>query len=295
MEVSDMRPSYTRAAIVSIVLLLAPGARAAERGSLLIIGGGTRGAAIMQRFVALAGGARARVVVFPMASGEAAATGVELVQEMHALGIQDATSLNLDRTQADDAATVRKLDGVTGVYFAGGDQARLTAALGGTRTEARLHELYAGGAVMAGTSAGAAVMSEIMITGDERRPVSKDDAFQKIEAENVVTTPGFGFLKDAIVDQHFVRRRRFNRLLSLVLEHPTLVGIGIDEATAIWVKPDHTFEVVGEGPVLVVDPRGAEAGRDTGSPGLRGAGMTLHVLRDGSVFDLTAHRVTRLR
>jgi cyanophycinase len=84
-------------------------------------------------------------------------------------------------------------------------------------------------------------MSRVMITGDERRPVSKDESWQLIEADNVVTSEGLGFLDDAVVDQHFVRRRRHNRLISLVLEQPKLLGIAIDEATAVWVKPDRTF------------------------------------------------------
>jgi cyanophycinase len=183
---------------------------------------------------------------------------------------------------------------VTGVYFGGGDQSRLTAALGGSRVEARLHELYARGAVLAGTSAGAAVMTGVMITGDERRPLSREEAFQKIEAENVVTARGFGFLEGAIVDQHFVRRRRANRLLSAVIENPALLGIGIDEETAIWVRPGRIFEVLGAGPVVVYDAGQAQVGPSSPEHGLAAAGLALHVLRHGSTYDLAARKVLRL-
>jgi cyanophycinase len=266
----------------------------APRGHLLIIGGGTRGPEITSRFASLAGGPGGRVAVLPMASEDAEESGREAAAEMRALGIADVRVLSLGRAQADSEEAVAQLDGVTGVYFTGGDQSRITAALLGTRVEARLHRLYAEGAVIAGTSAGAAVMTRVMITGDERRPLSKEEAFQIVESDDVVTTPGLGFLEGAIVDQHFVRRRRHNRLLSLVLENPRLVGIGIDEGTAIWVKPDGAFDVIGAGPVLVYDAIAATVGRDA-DHGLRAAGVTLHVLRAGARYDLTRRRVVRLR
>jgi cyanophycinase len=240
------------------------------------------------------GGPPPHVAVFPAASDTPQRTGGEIAAELHGLGIADVRVLDLTRAQADSAESVARLDGVTGVYFAGGDQSRLTAALLGTRVEERLHRLYAEGAVVAGTSAGAAVMTRVMITGDERRPLSKEEAFQILEADDVVTGTGFGFLEGAIVDQHFVRRRRQNRLHSLVMENPRLVGIGIDEGTAVWVKPDRTFEVLGVGPVVVYDATGAEVARDAEGHGLRASGLTLHVLRRGSRYDLDRHRVVRL-
>jgi cyanophycinase len=147
---------------------------------------------------------------------------------------------------------------------------------------------------MAGTSAGAAVMSRVMVTGDEKRPLSKDDAWQTIEADNVVTRPGLGFLEDVIVDQHFVRRKRHNRIITLVLERPDLLGMAIDEATAVWVKPDRTCEVLGDGPVVIVNGRGASVARDEVGAGIRGANLMLHVLRSGAQFDLDSRKVLKL-
>lgn len=288
-----MKHRFGGGAVVLFVLVSALGAAGQPKGHLLIIGGGKRGAAIMEKFVALAGGSRARVVVFPMASGYAHEVGPEQAQELLALGCGEARALNLTRSQADSDSVLALLAGVTGVFFSGGDQSRLTAVLKGTRVEGRLHELYAAGAVLGGTSAGAAVMSEVMITGDERRPVA-DSTFNQIEAENIVTAPGFGFVRTAIVDQHFVRRRRHNRLISLVLEQPKLLGLGIDEGTALWVKPDQTFEVIGDHGVIVYDATQARTQQDSETRGLRASGVRMHVLRTGARFDLKSKKVLQL-
>lgn len=263
------------------------------RGHLVVIGGGTRPAEVMQRIAALAGGASGTMLIFPHAS-EVPETGPDLAKEFTALGLGKVVIITADRAAADSDAVLAQMEGATGAYFAGGDQNRITAALLGTKVAARLLALYRGGGVIAGTSAGAAVMSRVMITGDEARPLSKDEAWQTIEADNVATAPGLGFLDGVILDQHFVRRRRFNRLLSLVLEHPALLGIAIDEETAAWVRPDRTFEVIGHGPVLVLDATPASTLKDAPGHGLRGDGLRLHVLRAGARYDLTARRVRRL-
>jgi cyanophycinase len=263
------------------------------RGQLLIIGGGDRGAVIMQLFACLAGGAQGRVLAFPQAS-ERPEAGSEILAELQALGIGRVILAEVDRGSADTEAAASLTTGITGVYVGGGDQSRLMAVLRGTRLEAALHRAYRDGAVVAGTSAGAAVMSRTMITGDERRPYTKEENWQTIEADNVVTAEGLGLLEDAVVDQHFVRRRRHNRLISVVLERPQLLGIAIDEETAVWVKPDRTFDVVGDGAVLVLDGSGARTARDAAGEGLRGADLRLHVLRDGARYDLARRAVVRL-
>lgn len=176
------------------------------------------------------------------------------------------------------------LDGIGGVWFAGGDQSRLTAALLDTPLHARLHEIYRAGGIIGGTSAGAAVMSEVMITGDEKREPAEGREWSTVEAANVVTARGFGFLSGIIVDQHFVTRKRHNRLISLVLENPSLVGVGIDESTAVLVRPDGKYEVLGENQVVVYDARRAATAR-TPSGRLGARDVTLHVLVTGDVFD----------
>ena len=277
---------------VLFILFVASTLVAQPKGHLLIIGGGKRGTAIMEKLVHLSGGAQAKVAVFPMASGYANEVGPEQAQELRATGCGEAAALNLTRIQADTDSALKLLDGVTGIFFSGGDQSRLTAVLKGTKVEARLHQLYENGAILAGTSAGAAVMSAVMITGEERRPAA-DSSFNIIEAENIVTTPGFGFLQDAIIDQHFVRRKRHNRLISLVLERPHLIGIGIDEATAIWVKPDRTFEVIGGNSVVVYDATQARVARDPSGYGLQANDVRMHILRHGAIFNLKSKKVKR--
>jgi cyanophycinase len=261
------------------------------RGHLLIVGGGPIPDAIVEHFVALAGGkGRARIVIYPMAS-EYEDSGLELAEEFRKLGAE-AERVLLTRVEADTEAEVRRLDTVTGIWFGGGDQARLTAALGKTRVEAAIEARYLAGAVVGGTSAGAAVMTTPMITGDERqpggaRPPAKDssDAWMTIARENVVTAEGFALLPGAIVDQHFVRRRRNNRLLSLVLENPRLVGVGIDESTALEVAPDGLWTVLGDSVAVVYDARKSFITRP-GAPALGAADVRLSVLPAGSTYDL---------
>ncbi len=287
------RVSTFALALGCVVAFVLPVSAQVARGHLVIIGGGERPPEIMQLIARLAGGPKGSLLVFPQAS-EVAETGRVLEAEFKRLGLGTVTVIGTNREGADTDAVLKQTEGATGVYFAGGDQTRLMAVLHGTKLEQRLHDLYRGGAVMSGTSAGAAVMSRVMITGDERRPLKKDDNWQTIESANVVTSDGLGFLQDVIVDQHFMRRRRHNRLISLVLEQPTLLGVAIDEETATWVKPDGTFEVVGNGPVLVIDGARATTVADAPGPGLRGSGLSMHVLRAGSQFDLATRTVRRL-
>ncbi|HTY41945.1 MAG TPA: cyanophycinase [Thermoanaerobaculia bacterium] len=263
----------------------------AAAGSLLIVGGGPIPDALLERFVTLAGGrGRARIVVYPMAS-EYEDAGVEITGDFRKLGAE-AERVVLTRSQADTEEAAKRLAGVTGVWFGGGDQARLTGVLAGTKVEAAIRARYFAGAVVGGTSAGAAVMSTPMITGDEKkpggdRPPEKDssDAFMTIARDDVVTVDGFGLIRGAIVDQHHIRRRRGNRLLSVVLEHPQLVGIGIDESTALEVGPTGPWRILGASAAVVYDARQAQI-TPASSATLGTTGVRLSVLPAGSTYDL---------
>ena len=262
-------------------------------GTLLIVGGGPAPAEIPRRFVELAGGAGARIVVFPMASADSG-TGPAKVAELRALGA-DAVSAPLTREAASGAEAARVLDGATGIWFSGGDQNRLTRALAGTPVERAIHARYRAGAVVGGTSAGAAVMSARMITGDERRPGGdrpprdSSDAWLTVARDNVVTAPGFGLLPGVVVDQHFLRRKRHNRLLSLVLELPERLAVGIDESTALEIGPDGRWRVLGASSAIVLDARQA---RVAGGSALGASDVRLHVLPAGSTFDPATGRAT---
>jgi cyanophycinase len=269
----------------------------APRGSLLIVGGGPIPDAILERFVALAGGrGRARIVIYPMAS-EYPDAGLELADDFRKLGAE-AERIVLTREQADTDAAARRLDGVTGIWFGGGDQVKLTAAIGHTRVETAIHERHRAGAVVGGTSAGAAVMSTPMLTGDERhpggdRPPDKDssDAFMTIARDDVVTVEGFALIPGVVIDQHHVRRRRNNRLLSVVLEHPDLVGIGIDESTALEVGPSGPWRILGASVAVVYDARQARITPPSAAT-LGASGVRLAVLPAGSTYDLATGAVT---
>jgi cyanophycinase len=292
-----LRVSALRTVVLLLALMVAASAclfgQDAPKGNLIIIGGGNRGSDVMKPFIQLAGGEKSKIAYFPMASVYGDTMAQERIADMKSFGAASVLHLSITRQQADSDSILALLDGVTGVYFGGGDQSRLTGILKGTRTEKRIHELYRNGAVLGGTSAGAAVMSLIMLTGDEKRP-TRDSSYNKIELDNIVTTSGFGFVDDAIVDQHFLIRRRSNRLISAVLDHPDKVGIGIDEATAIWVKPDHTFEVLGKSVVLVFDPTKSEVRKDAKGYGVRASDIRMSVLRSGSIYDLKSKKVIRL-
>ncbi len=271
-----------------LLLLLATSAQAQTRGTLLIMGGGPWHDEVQGRFVELSGGRNGLILVLPMASASTD-SGRSSVEGWNELG-GNARALVVNREEAMHADTAALFKGVTAIWFGGGDQSRLTAAIAGTPVEAAIRERYLkAGVVVGGTSAGAAVMSRMMITGDEKRfggdrpPSDSSQAFITIDRDNVVTADGFGYLDDIIIDQHFVRRRRHNRLMSLVLEHPRLIGAGIDESTAIEVQPDGQWRVLGASVVVIYDARNAEIG-STAQP-LSGANVVMHVLPSGATYN----------
>lgn len=294
--------SARRVAGLALLALLTGGAPAAPwppadvrpKGSLVIVGGGERSGAMMRRFVALAGGAGARIAVVPMASEEAAESGAETASELDSLGAHAFVFL-VDRTQAEAPEFVRRLDSATGIWFCGGDQARLTDVLGGTASLRAIQARYQAGAVVGGTSAGAAIMSDSMITGDQTPPGDTTgyygDEYPSIERRRIEVRPGLGFLHGAIVDQHFLKRERHNRLLSAVLERPSLVGVGIDESTAIEVSPDGRWHVLGESEVIVYDARRARV-TAPGAPLLGATDIRVQLLPSGSIYDPASGRAS---
>ena len=258
------------------------------KGTLLIVGGGPQPPALVQQFVDLAGGrGAARIVVFAEASEDGAKSGEEKADDLRKLGAQ-AENIWINRAQANTDSVAHLLDRATGVWFVGGDQVVLDTILRGTKTEAAIRARYMAGAVIGGTSAGAAVMSEVMLTGDERHPGGDrrdtTTAFMTIARNNIVTDTGFSLIRDAIVDQHFLRRKRHNRLMSLVLERDPHLGVGIDESTAIVVHPDGTWTVAGESVAVVYDARESQI-TSPQSHVLGATNMRVHVLPAGSTFD----------
>jgi cyanophycinase len=222
-------------------------------GHLLIIGGGEdreRDKTILSRFVDLCGGADARIVVLTAASTEQREMWKIYDDAFGALGVRHRRHVAIeDREDAAEAKHAEEILAADGVFMTGGDQKRLLARIGGTRIDNAMHRtLKDRGACIAGTSAGASAMSEHMLAssvGDGPLPAKG----------NTALAAGLGFLRRVVIDQHFSERQRLGRLLGIVAQNPYLLGVGIDEDTALLVESGTCIEVVGKGAVTLIDGR----------------------------------------
>jgi cyanophycinase len=247
------------------VLASATAAGAEQR--LILIGGGPRPSRALSRLVDWAGGTRARVLVITWAARDPGAALDSFRQDLAPFAPGQVEGAPTAPLSAEDKAVLREqLAWATAVYFTGGDQERILDTLRDRSLLEHMRARYQEGVVFAGTSAGTAVMSAIAIIGDGDRTVMNGD--------DVEVRPGIGLLPGVILDQHFIRRQRQNRLFGLVLKHPELIGLGVDEGTALIVRDNRTAEVVGASRVMVV-----EASRD-------GEAMSLQLLAPGETFDL---------
>jgi len=272
--------------IISLILLVILPNDLFSQGNLVIIGGGPRPDYVMDTFIELAGGKDARIVIFPTASADPLDAGEFYVKEFNERGVNNVEYIICTRETADAEENFQILRGATGVFFSGGNQNRHTAALLGTQLLEKVKQIYYEGGVIGGTSAGAAITSEVMITGDEYLADEDDEPFSMIKEGNIVTAEGFGFLDRVIIDQHFVERKRHNRLMSLVLENPGLVGIGIGESTALVVDPQETFQVLGEGIVVVYDARESTQVDVDRNRNLSARNIMVHILQSGDIYKL---------
>jgi cyanophycinase len=223
-----------------------------QKGHLVIIGGAedrTGDKTVLSKVVELSGGPKAHIVVLTTASS----FGPELEQiygnAFRDLGAAKVTTLHIhDRLDANDPALSELVLNATGVFMTGGDQSRLASILGGSEVGKSMHRAFKRrGACIAGTSAGASAISEHMVAG------GRGGTHPKKGMLNLV--PGLGLLNRVIIDQHFSQRHRLGRLLSIVAQNPFLLGVGIDEDTAIVVEPNTVLQVIGAGAVTIVDAR----------------------------------------
>ncbi|MBA3690238.1 MAG: cyanophycinase [Actinobacteria bacterium] len=253
-------------------------------GAVMVIGGAedkVRDKTILARFAHLAGGAEAKVVVISTASslGEAA---TDTYRDLFGgLGITDVDGVRPEeRQEADDPGVVKLMGEATGVFLTGGNQSRLTQIVGGTRLGDALANAHDRGAVLAGTSAGASAMASHMVAYGQPGNTPKNRMVQ--------LSAGLGILPGIVIDQHFEQRGRHGRLLALVAQSPSLVGMGLDEDTCAIVYPDQTLQVLGKGAVTIVDGRHVrtDAYRGKGWKPLMVSGAILHSLPSGYWFDL---------
>jgi cyanophycinase len=194
-----------------------------------------------------------------------------------------------ERSRAHDSEKLAILDDAAGIYFTGGDQLRITSQIGDTGIEARVRRLYERGGIVAGTSAGAAVMSETMLIKGTSRETHR--------IGDLHMAPGMGLIRDVIIDQHFAERGRFGRLIGAVAHNPRVLGMGIDEDTAAVVEGD-SFRVIGSGAVYVVD--GADVSYCNVAEARVECALSMHdvrvhVLSDDDRFDLKTRRPSRPR
>ena len=275
-----------------IIFLLLSHLQFSQTKGKLVIVGGVQTTEIVKKFVELAGGTNAKIIVIPNAGSEPERWSKVQVEEFEEFGAK-ADYLLFTRETADDKINLDKMDWANAVFFLGGDQSDLTRDMLGTKLLDKVFDIYNNGGVVGGSSAGAAVMSEVMITGNELVNKDSNDAFITIEKGNVEVKQGFGFLKNSIVDQHFLKRKRHNRTISALIEHPHLFGIAIDESTGIIVYPDETFEVIGSYQVLVYDPTSAKDIREDKNGNLGITDMKLQVLIAGDKFDMKTRQVIK--
>ena len=251
----------------------------------MIIGGAEdklRDKVILHRFVTLAGGPDARIVVISTASslGDMA---TELYRHLFGdMGCDQVIGLRpMTRDEANDPESAAALENATAVFLTGGNQLRLSSVVGGTAIGAAILAAHDRGAVVAGTSAGASAVSTHMVAFGATGATPKHRMAQ--------ISAGLGLLKNVVVDQHFEQRTRLGRLLAVVAQSPSLIGLGLDEDTAALVFADQTLEVLGRGAVTIVD--GSQVVTDAfntkGHRPMMVSGAILHSLPSGYGFDLT--------
>jgi cyanophycinase len=269
-------------AITSSVLAF-PQAKS-SKGKLFIIGGGSRPDAMVDRIIKEAGLLQGGYgVILPMSSEDPDSSIWYANQQFIKKGINTVYGVNFRKGQTYSSAKLDSVRNAKLIYITGGDQVRFMDVVQGTEIARAIHDAFDKGALVGGTSAGAAVMSKIMITGNELKHTGYQSTFRNIEANNIETKEGLGFIQNAIIDQHFVRRSRYNRLISAVIEYPNVKGIGIDEATAILVT-GNVAEVVGASQVIVFEnPKRSKVVKDGK---LSAKGIIMNVYLDGETFSL---------
>jgi cyanophycinase len=260
------------------------------KGHLLIIGGGDRPAYMMNKYIELAGGKNAKIVIIPNASTIPKEEAYDHGSELKKLGCTNINVLWFTKETADSKENLAQMEGVTGVFFSGGDQTFLTRDMLGSKLLAKIKDIYNKGGIVGGTSAGAAVMSKVMITGNQLAISDTNNNFYTVTAKNVETIEGFGFLTDVIIDQHFIVRKRENRLICATLEN-NLPGIGIDESTAILVEKGRYFTVVGESGVIIINPKTGKRLKNSSNGLVSGRDITLHLLMNGDRYDMKTNKI----
>jgi cyanophycinase len=261
-----------------------------RRGWIIPIGGAENkenDRRILERFVRVAGGEQADIVVIPTAS-RVHETGARYQQVLGQLGAARVEVMDFDtRRDCQERGRLRRIEAASGIFFTGGNQLRLTTLLGGTPVARLIRQRNAHGVAVGGTSAGASILCEHMIAaGDEGSAMI---------AGSVRLAPGLGLTNRFIIDQHFRQRDRLGRLLTAIAYNPFALGLGLDEDTAAFIGPDELIEVEGTGGVTIVDPAEVNFSSigavEDGQPVCM-LGLKVHVLVAGATFNLGTRTAT---
>lgn len=257
-----------------------PGGR---RGHIVAIGGAIADPEILRRFVTLCGGRRSRIIILPTAS-QSAEIGPHYERLFKELGAEEARALHFEsRADCETSAWLHLLGRADGIFLTGGSQLRLSTTIGGTSVARLVRRRNAEGVPVAGTSAGAAFLSEHMIAFGEEGSTP--------HVHGATMAPGLGLTNRVVVDQHFRQRDRLGRLLTALAYNPFAVGLGLDEDTAAFIDSADVIQVVGRGGITVVDPSGVEfssmaAAIQHPQQAVCLIGVTLHALVAGATYDL---------
>ena len=255
-----------------------------NQGKLLIIGGAEDkegDCKILREFLRCAGGTKAHIVIMTAATSLPGEVGDNYIRVFERLGAEDVRVLDTQTPEdANNPEYLEAIEQASGIFFTGGDQARIISCLNDTKLDAAMHKRYSEGIIIGGTSAGAAMMPDMMII--------EGDSETNPRVDVVAMGPGMGFLPDVVIDQHFAQRGRLGRLVTALLLQPAVLGFGIDENTAILVSGDE-LEVIGENAVTVIDESEKLHDNIDGrlkDEGLAICGAKLHILPHGYRFNL---------
>ena len=275
--------SKTLFLLLSLALLNSCGNEKKE-GKLFIIGGGTVTSAMIDKMIREStidkGGYG---VILPMSSEEPDTAILEFTTLFAERSCKNIYGLNFRKGESFSPSRIDSIRNARLVFMSGGDQSRFMDIIKGTQVKEAIHEVYDKGGIIGGYSAGAALMSKIMITGNELKYPDNEVSFKTIEANNIEIIEGVGMLETVIIDQHFIKRKRLNRLISACIEHPKSVCVGIDESTAILVDKDKAT-IYGLNQVIVLHNLSPDIKTENGLLG--GKNLTLDVYLPGESFSL---------
>jgi len=265
-----------------------------SEGNLLIIGGkeDKKGnCTILKKVVELSGQDKSKIVIITTATEYPKEVGKEYVDIFNSLGASRVEAVNIEtREDANHPRYKKIIEESSCIFFTGGDQLRITSVLGGTMVDGLLHKFYESGRLIVGTSAGASVMSDTMIVTGEDQEAPKRCTIKM--------APGLGLLNKAVIDQHFAQRGRIGRLLCAVAQNPYILGIGIDEDTAIIVNSQGKFKVIGNHSVTIVDGRSlshTNVSELKPDENLALTDITLHILTKHYGYDMITRRPVAIK